>query len=85
HDDIYEWIKQNKQYLDMSDSKRPELKDNTNKKVLGKMKDEMNSLLMTEFLALNYQSIDEFNEVKVKNKKTLKGVSKTVVKERDKS
>jgi len=47
----------------------------------------MNSLLMTEFLALNpkvysinYQSIDEFNEVKVKNKKTLKGVSKTVVK-----
>ena len=87
HDDIYEWIKQNKQYFDMSDSKRPELKDNTNKKVLGKMKDEMNSLLMTEFLALNpkvysinYQSIDEFNEVKVKNKKTLKGVSKTVVK-----
>jgi len=40
HDDIYEWIKQNKQYFDMSDSKRPELKDNTNKKVLGKMKDE---------------------------------------------
>ena len=87
HDDIYEWIKQNKQYFDMSDSKRPELKDNTNKKVLGKMKDEMNSLLMTEFLALNpkvysinYQSIDEFNDVKVKNKKTLKGVSKTVVK-----
>ena len=86
HDDIYEWIKQNKQYFDMSDSKRPELKDNTNKKVLGKMKDEMNSLLMTEFLALNpkvysinYQSIDEFNEVKVKNKKTLKGVSKIVV------
>ena len=87
HDDIYEWIKQNKQYFDMSDSKRPELKDNANKNVLGKIKDEMNSLLMTEFLALNpkvysinYQSIDEFNEVKVKNKKTLKGVSKTVVK-----
>ncbi|MFM7989320.1 MAG: hypothetical protein ACKPKO_59400 [Candidatus Fonsibacter sp.] len=32
HDDIYEWIKQNKQYFDMSDSTRPELKDNTHKK-----------------------------------------------------
>ena len=55
------------------------------------MKDEMNSLLMTEFIALNpkmysinYQTLNEFNEVKIKNKKTRKGVPKTVVvKKRD--
>ena len=43
HDDIYEWIKQNKQHFDLSDSIRTELKDNTKKKVLGKFKDEMNT------------------------------------------
>ena len=87
HDDIYEWIKQNKQHFDLSDSIRTELKDNTNKKVLGKFKDEMNTLIMTEFIALNpkvysinHQTLNEFNEVKIKNKKTLKGVSKVVVK-----
>ena len=49
----------------------------------------MHSLLLTEFLALNpkvysinYQTMDEFNEMKVKNKNTLTGVSKTVVKKR---
>ncbi|MFM7989120.1 MAG: hypothetical protein ACKPKO_58385, partial [Candidatus Fonsibacter sp.] len=61
HNDIYEWIKQNKEHFDLSDSIRPELKDNTNKKVLGKMKDEMNSLLMTEFIALNPKSL--FNQL----------------------
>ena len=84
---------------------RPDLKDNTNKKVLGKFKDENNSLLITEFLALN-PKVYSFKSVTVnekykeqhkddiykrkyeeildntycKNKKTLKGVSKIVVK-----
>jgi hypothetical protein len=53
HHDIYDWIKNNKNYFDLSESLRPDLKDNTNKKVLGKFKDENNSLLITEFLALN--------------------------------
>ena len=53
HHDIYDWIKNNKNYFDLSESLRPDLKDNTNKKVLGKFEDENNSLLITEFLALN--------------------------------
>ena len=36
HEDIYDWIKQNKQRFDLSDSARPHMKDNTNKKVWGK-------------------------------------------------
>jgi hypothetical protein len=35
HDDIYEWIKENKEHFDLSDSIRSDLKDNTNKKVSG--------------------------------------------------
>jgi hypothetical protein len=85
HDDIYEWIKNNKHHFDLSESERPDLKDNTNKKVLGKFKDENNSLLITEFLALNpkvysFKYQHELLNNEVKNKKTLKGVSKTVVK-----
>ena len=84
HPNIYEWIK-NKKIFDLSESERPDLKDNTNKKVLGKFKDEKNSLLITEFLALNpkvysFKYQYDLESLEVKNKKTLKGVSKTVVK-----
>ena len=87
HPDIYEWIKNNKQHFDLSDSLRPSLYDNTNKKKLGVFKDEMHSLLITEFIGLNpkvysliYQKPDDFNKIQLKNKKVLKGVSKAVVK-----
>jgi hypothetical protein len=53
HDDIYEWSKENKEYFDFSDSLRPDLQDDTNKKVLGKFKDEINSLPIQEVTALN--------------------------------
>ena len=86
HDDIYEWIKNNKQYFDLSDSLRPDLKDNTNKKVYEKMKDELKSLPMTDFVALNpktksfkYQKLDDTKKIIIANKKTLKGVSTVVV------
>ena len=86
HNDIYDWIKNNKHHFDLSDSLRPDLKDNTNKKVIGKYKDEMNSLLIAEFIALNpkvysviYQTIDDDNNIVAKNKKVLKGISKVVV------
>ncbi len=87
-DDLYEWIKNNKIHFDLSDSKRPELKDDTNKKVLGKFKDEVHSLIITEFLALNpkvysfkyYDNLENLEGSNIKNKKTLKGVSKVTVK-----
>ena len=71
--------------LDLSDSKRPELKDDTNKKVIGKFKDECESLVITEFLALNpkvysFKYSENLECSKIKNKKTLKGVSKITVK-----
>jgi hypothetical protein len=46
-------LKNNKQYFDLSKSHMEDLRCNDNKKVLGKFKDECNSLLLTEFLALN--------------------------------
>ena len=61
----------------MSDCVRPDLKDATNKKVLGKFKDELNSLVMTEFLTLNPKvySIKYYNNLEnteIKNKKDFK-------------
>ena len=36
--------RQHREHFDLGDSKRPELQDDTNKKVSGKFKDETNSL-----------------------------------------
>jgi len=80
--DLYDWIRKNKNYFDLSDSLMPDLKDDTNKKVIGKFKDEMNSLIITDFIALNPKvySINYIKKNEITNKKTLKGISKTVVK-----
>ena len=87
HEDIYEWIKQNKEHFDLSDCQRLDLYDNTNKKVLEKMKEENNCLPISEFVGLNpkvyslmYEMINNDNEFVLTNKKAMKGVSKTVVK-----
>jgi len=120
HHDIYEWIKNNTKYFDLSDSLRPDMKNTENNKVVLKMKDELRSLVMKAWLALNpkvysfncqaiqdkhekqlkdklvdvqvekgkslvYRVIDktgkdEEHQLILKNKKTLKGVSKAVVK-----
>ena len=53
HDDIYEWVKENRQYFDLSDSLRLDMKDNTNKKVPGVFSDDMHSLVIKKFTALN--------------------------------
>ena len=80
---------ENKEHFDLSDSLRDDMKDNSNKKVLGKFKDELHSLPMKEWLALNpkvYSMIhNEFDKEKQelildKNTKKCKGVSKAVVK-----
>ena len=53
HDDIYDWIKKNKIHFDLSDSLRDDTKDTEHKKKIGKFKDELHSLPMKEWLALN--------------------------------
>ena len=87
HPDIYEWISNNKYYFDLSDAKRPDLKDNANKKVLGKFKDELHSVPMKEWIGLNpkvysmkYLSKDKFDNLVLNNCKKLKGISKAVTK-----
>ena len=67
----------------MSDSKREDLKSDRNKKKLGQFKDELNSQLLIELLALNpkcyayrYLALD-INKIK-ENKKS-KGVSNVIV------
>ena len=62
----------------MSDSQNPQIQDNATKKVLGMFKDELSSIPMKEFTALNPKvySFEGVNE----NAKKLKGISKVVVK-----
>ena len=87
HPDIYEWMKENREHFDLSETVRRDLQDNTNKKVIGKQKDEVNGHIITEFTSLNpkvysfkHQVYDENKHLTLKNKKTCKGVSKVVVK-----
>ena len=53
---IYIWISQHRKHFDLSDSKRPELHNDTNKKVVGNFKNETNSFVIKEFLALSPKS-----------------------------
>ena len=86
HDDIYEWQQQNEtDWFDLSDSLRPDLKSDLNKKKLGFFKDELHSQILTEWLSLNpkcyayrYQSLAEQN--KILESKKAKGVSHVIVK-----
>ena len=86
HEDIYKWIKENSEHFDLSESIMVELKDNTNKKTIGKFKDEMHTLVIKNFLALNpkiymhnHQALNNDNEIFIETSKVLKGVSAIVV------
>jgi hypothetical protein len=85
--DIYDWIKENKSLFDLSESDRPDMADNENKKKLGMMKDELKTLIMKEFISLNpkvysftFKDDDEVMEIPSRNIKKLKGVPKATVK-----
>ena len=52
-EDLYKDLQQINSYMDFSDYPQNHCDyDNTNKKVLGKFKDEMNGNIITEFIAL---------------------------------
>ena len=75
HHDIYEWIKSNTKYFDLSDSLRPDMKNTENNKVVKKMKYELLSLVMKALLALNpkvysfnCQAIQDKHEQMMKDK-----------------
>ena len=87
HEDIYEWMKENKEHFDLSDMVRADLQDNTNKNVICKQKDEFNGQIPKVCTALNpkvycfkHQAYNDKKEIVNKEKKTCKGVSKSVVK-----
>ena len=71
--------RRNNTHIDLSDSVREDLKDDVNTKVVGKFKDETNSLPITEIVALNPKCYS-FNNVQkddtLKNTKKAKGVFK---------
>jgi hypothetical protein len=86
HDDIYEWQRENaSKWFDLSDSLRPDLQSNENKKKLGFFKDDINSQILTEWLSLNpkcyafrYQSLK--HDKAILEQKKAKGVSHVIVK-----
>ena len=81
-EDIYNDMVENKDLFDLSEySKTNPIYDPTNKKVIGKFKDECKDNIMTEFVGVRpkcYAFSKELNSV-VLEKKTLKGIKKSVV------
>ena len=84
--DIYKDMYDNKNLYDFSEypKNHPNF-DMSNKKVLGKYKDELNSKMINEFIALKlkmysfeYTSGTEYNNTLIKNENKCKGVKKSV-------
>ncbi len=82
HEDIYEWIGENKEWFDLSKCEREGLRCNDNANVLGKFKDELHGMAMTEMLGLNPKTY-AFRWQKICNTiaetKKAKGVPKATV------
>jgi len=76
--DFYQDMYDNKEWFDLSDMTK-QFQDNTNKKVLGKMKDETAGIPIKEFIGLRSKMysvlIDDGKE-----KKTAKGIGRSVIK-----
>lgn len=76
--DIYEDMKDNKEEYDFSNyEKNHPLYDNTNKKVIGKMKDECGGKVMSEFVGLRSKMYSYV--VGSKEEKKCKGIKKGIV------
>jgi diphthamide synthase subunit DPH2 len=58
HEDIYEWMQQNIKHFDTSDSKPEWLRNDENTKKLDKVKDELNSQIITEWVSLDPKTYD---------------------------
>ena len=79
--DIYEIIKDNKQYFDLSDyPKEHPLYDPTNKKVIGKFKDEANGKIITEFCGLRSKCYCYILNGEAYEHKKAKGAKESVLK-----
>jgi len=80
-EDFYKDMYHNKGYFDLSDMKIEQFKDNENKRVIGKFKDETEGVPIKEFIGLRSKmySIKLDNDIE---KKTAKGIVKCVIKNR---
>ena len=77
-DDVYEKVYEDKDLFDFSDySKESRFYDDSNKKVIGKMKDEMSGKVISEFIGLKskmYSLVTADDEEKVRTKGVNKGL-----------
>jgi len=82
-EDVYKDIWEMREHFDMSEySKENPLYDETNKKVIGKFKDELGDHVMSEFIGVRPKcySYEKYSmEDGIKNVKRLKGVPKSIV------
>ena len=80
-DDVYQDMKENQDLYDTSDyPKEHFLHSNTNKKVIGKFKDEVNGVPVSEFVGLRAKMYSILTEVSKEDKKKGKGIKKSVLK-----
>jgi hypothetical protein len=78
-DDVYRDMYEMREYFDLSDIKISEYNDQTNKKVLGKFKDEMNGVVISEFVGLRPKMYSLKYGQDDKEKKIAKGVVRAVI------
>ena len=81
-EDVYADMAENKELFDMSEySKENPVYDTSNKKVIGKFKDECSNYLMIEFVGVRPKcyAFSKESNIGIEEKKTLKGIKKSVV------